>query len=120
VRAQEWQLDKENFGIVVVDSQRRELDLVQTAFIALMVFTAFPRVPQTCKYAHGVPANITQAPLSRTAVGRPSAAASKGHMIIQCGPVGIAGLVLSLMGFCPDHAATSTPGPRYERQEYLP
>jgi len=42
---------------------------------------------QTCKSSYGVPANITQAPLSRTVVGRPFAAASKGHVIIQCGPI---------------------------------
>src|SRR3984885_996324 len=39
----------------------------------------------------GCPANITQAPLSRTMVGSPLAAASKGHVIIQCGPMGMAG-----------------------------
>jgi hypothetical protein len=42
-----------------------------------------------------VPANITHAPLSRTVVGRPFAAGSKGHVTIQCGSMGMAGLVLS-------------------------
>jgi hypothetical protein len=51
--------------------------------------------PHTCKYSYGVPANITQAPLSRTVVGRPFAAALNGHVIIQWGPIGIAGLVRS-------------------------
>src|SRR5580704_12056359 len=51
--------------------------------------------PQICRYSYGVPANITQAPLLRTVVGRPFAAALNGHVIIQCGPIGIAGLVRS-------------------------
>src|SRR5262245_11804989 len=52
-------------------------------------------VPQICRYAYGVPSNITHAPTSRTEFGRPSRAASYSQRIIQCGPIGIGGLVLS-------------------------
>src|SRR6476620_6768564 len=52
-------------------------------------------VPQICRYAYGVPSNITHAPASRTVFGRPSRAASYGQRIIQCGPIGMGGLVLS-------------------------
>src|ERR1700758_2024489 len=51
-------------------------------------------VPQICRYAYGVPSNITHAPASRTVFGRPSRAASYGQIIIQCGPMGMAGLDL--------------------------
>src|SRR5271170_3531839 len=51
--------------------------------------------PQMCRCAYGVPANITIVPASRITVERPAAFASKGHRTIQCGPIGIGGLVLS-------------------------
>src|ERR1700733_8104617 len=38
---------------------------------------------------------MIQAPASRTVVGSPQWSASKGQRIIQCGPIGMAGLVLS-------------------------
>src|ERR1700747_2471569 len=71
-------------------------------------------VPQICRYAYGVRSNIPHAPASRTVFGRPSRVASYGHMIIQCGPMGMAGLVLSngsvLLGCVEPHSMEMIPG----------
>ena len=48
-----------------------------------------------CKCAYGVPANMTMVPASRMTVERPAAFASKGQRTIQCGPIGMGGLVVS-------------------------
>src|SRR6266403_3191887 len=48
----------------------------------------------TC--AHGLPAHMMYAPVGLCVVGSPVVFGSKGHLIIQCGPTVIAGLVVSL------------------------
>ncbi len=66
--------------------------MVQNCLIAIVVFVvAFPtECRRRCKYGvrRSRKHHLAQAPLSRTVVGRPFAAASKGHVIIQCGPYG--------------------------------
>ncbi len=52
--------------------------------------------PQMCRWAYGVPANMTIVPPSRITVPIPAAFASNGQMSIQCGPIGIAGWSLRL------------------------
>jgi hypothetical protein len=68
--------------------------MVQTALSPCGI-RCLPTECQKCANTSKAPANIAQAPLSRTVVGRPFAAASQGHVIIQCVPMGIAGLALS-------------------------
>src|SRR6478752_274099 len=63
--------------------------------IALMVFVAFPRAAANVQIRVRGSRKHHPSTFVATVVGRPFAAASKGHVIIQCGPMGIAGLVLS-------------------------
>src|SRR5580704_2123148 len=51
--------------------------------------------PITCTCAYGVPAHMMNAPVGLYAAGRPEVFGSNGHMIIQCGPMVIGGLVWS-------------------------
>src|ERR1700731_911169 len=51
--------------------------------------------PITCTCAYGVPAHMMKAPVGLYAAGSPEVFGSNGHMIIQCGPIVIAGLVWS-------------------------
>src|SRR5262245_64903474 len=63
-----------------------------------MIFIALPWIPadvQMCRCAYGVPANMIMVPASRITVDRPVRSAVKGQMSIQCGPIGINGLVRS-------------------------
>jgi hypothetical protein len=55
-----------------------------------VIFIAFAQGATDVQIQHMGSANITRAPLSRAVVGRPFATASKGNVIIQCGPVGMA------------------------------
>src|SRR5262249_48124089 len=48
-----------------------------------------------CRCAYGNPLHMMYAPRSRCVTGSPVAFASKGHMIIQCGPMATGGLVWS-------------------------
>jgi len=51
--------------------------------------------PITCTWAYGEPAHMMYAPVSLCTTGSPVVLGSKGHMIIQCGPTVIGGLVRS-------------------------
>ena len=52
-------------------------------------------LPMMCRCAKGDPFHMMYAPRSRCVVGSPVAFASKGHKIIQCGPMATGGLVWS-------------------------
>ncbi len=69
--------------------------MVQTASESGWYSLPFQGSPQMCKCAYGVPAYMIIVPASRITVDSPVASASNGQMSIQCGLMGISGLVLS-------------------------
>src|SRR5712671_4416999 len=61
-------------------------------------------VPMMCRWAYGVPANLMYAPVSLLVTDSPVVFGSNGHMIIQCGPIVMAGLARkAVAAFAQDH-----------------